>query len=402
MIYVSLEIERALGMTPSASYRVITNRTPHGESVKKQYPEFVTLVEGSNEGPLSTSDLLRHGLTREVFDSVMDTGGQAPSILVFKNTTLIESVAKERGWKILNPAAALADKIEGKESQIEWLGDLAGYLPPHTLKAVKEIVWKDRPFILQWAHGHTGGGTMLVGSAAQLLDIQDKFPERMARISAYIEGPSFTANIVVAADRTIPSSPSYQITGLAPFTDNPFTTVGNDWGAAKAMLTATDKAWISEVSGKLGDKMRMAGWRGLFGIDMIRDQKTGQMYLIELNARQPASTTYESSLQRAKRAEGDVGMTTFEAHLSALLGEPVVGPLIEVLEGAQIVQRVTKTVRNLSEDVAGSLELAGYTVITYSNTEKNADLVRIQSTESIIASHGELNDAGKDIVENLS
>ena len=99
--------------------------------------------------------------------------------------------------------------------------------------------------------------------------------------------------------------------------------------------------------------MHESGWKGLFGIDVIYDEERDQFKLIEINARQPASTTYESQLQARFRGHGLVGATIFEAHLAALTGSTrsdlvqiKVGPWqekqIEINDGAQIVQRVTK------------------------------------------------------------
>jgi hypothetical protein len=209
-------------------------------------------------------------------------------------------------------------------------------------------------------------------------------------------------NAVVTPDGVYAASPSYQITGLPPFTDGPFATVGNDWALAKAILSAEDMQLIKDLVRDLGAKMQKEYWRGLFGIDLIKDAASGKLFLVEVNARQPASVTFESALQEeARRTKSAEGLTTFEAHIAALLGQPLTKPIIEVTDGAQIVQRVTKTVKSVPEDAAGSLELAGYNVVTYPNTEENADLIRIQSTEGIMEKHGEFNGSGKEIMDAL-
>jgi hypothetical protein len=43
--------------------------------------------------------------------------------------------------------------------------------------------------------------------------------------------------------------------------------------------------------------MSAQGWRGLFGIDVIKDLERNAIHLIEINARQPASTSFEAKLQ---------------------------------------------------------------------------------------------------------
>ena len=401
ILYISRELERAMGMVPSATYRIVTNRTPYAEAVHAQYPDYVTLIEDTGKEAMGTGDLIIHPITQKVIADIRTHTGQNPYILVFKNTLRIEPLATSQGLTLLNPSAAIGEKIENKLSQLSWLGPLSKYLPPHRVEITKNIRFTGTPFILQWAHGHTGGGTILISREEELKAIQEKFPERRSRVTDFIQGSSFTVNVVVTADRIIPSTVSYQITGLAPFTDSAFSTVGNDWSLANSILNPSDKEWIKTVIAELGAKMHAEKWRGLFGIDMIRDEHSGKMYLIELNARQPASSTYESALQLKERAKGLSGLTTFEAHLKALVGESIKENIIPIKEGAQIVQRVTKNISGYSEDAVGSLELAGFTVIAYENTKENEDLIRIQSENGIMKGHNELGDVGQKICEIL-
>jgi len=405
IIYVTREIERALGVSPDSRYLIVTNRTPYGESVKKQYPDFVTLIENPTQELLGTTDLLNHLKTAEVFESVRaraaapNSGLQAPDCLVFKNTARVETAVRDHHWKILNPSAALSEKVENKVTQVEWLGNSAEYyLPHHEIGPLKKLAYTGESFVLQWAHGHTGSGTILIDSQAELDALKAKFPYRMTRKSAFIQGPSFTVNALVAGPDVLVGNVSYQITGLAPFTDSRFATVGNDWGAAKAILSPAELTSIMTMTRDIGEKLRMSGWRGLYGVDIMRDDERGRIFLIEVNARQPASTPFESFLQLAERAKGVPGLTTFEAHLKALLRQPISEPLIPITDGAQIVQRVTNTVKSIPEDAVGSLELAGYQTVAYSNTKKDEDLLRIQSMNGIMSGHGTFNDKGKEIV----
>lgn len=401
ILYITRDIERALGMAPNENYRIVSNRTGYGESIVKQYPDFVTLIDDEGDGSAGTGELMRSSETLELIARLSKTSGARPYILVFKNTARIEPLAREQSWTLVNPPAATSENIENKISQIAWLGDLGKYLPPHRIEFMKNVRWDGKPFILQWAHGHTGGGTVLVKSDAELTALKTRFPERRSRVSAYIDGPSFTVNVVVTPERIITGSPSYQITGLAPFTDSPFATIGNDWGLAAKILTQDDKNHIRTLADEIGVKMQKDYWRGLFGIDLLKEAGTGKFFLIEINARQPASTTFESNLQEMRRAEGALGLTTFEAHIAALMGKPVLKPLIEVTDGAQIIQRVTQNTKTVSDDVIGSIELDGFKTVPYENTTANTDLVRIQSKTSVMSGHNEFNDVGQKIILDL-
>jgi len=411
IVYVTREIERALGETPSEKYRIISNDTVYGRTIQArlrlpasrhgsqgQYPEFVTLIKpglAHNSGLLGTTELLDHPDSRNAIAKIY-----SPAFLVFKNTLRVESMATKQGWKLLNPPSQLSERIENKLSQIRWLGPLGEkYLPRHAVKQTKLITWKTDSFIIQWAHGHTGEGTMHIRSREDLAAIQEKFPDRMARLSAYIQGPSFTVNVVAGRDAVRVGNVSYQITGLAPYSDNEFSTIGNDWSLADKILSKTDQENIQSMVSEIGHKIVADGWRGLFGIDMIRDENTGKIYLIEINARQPASAVFESELQNAEREKGARGLTTFEAHLRALANQPLTEEIIRIKGGAQIIQRITKNIQGVFDSAVTALQAAGANVIAYENTAPNSDLLRLQVTGGLLEEHGSLNAKGHEFAE---
>ncbi len=395
IIYVTREIERALGMPPSENFIILSNVTKYGLTIKEKYPDFIHLIPNPNNKLLGTTELLSHPDTQSIITP-------DAHILVFKNTLRVESEINAKKWTVINPKSYLSERVENKLSQIRWLGDLGKYLPSHTVKLTKQIMWKNEPFIIQWAHGHTGDGTQLVRTRDELSMLQEKFPERMARLSSFMSGPSFTVNVVVAKDKILMGNISYQITGLQPFTDNEFSTVGNDWGFAKKYLSPKDIDSIKTIVRDLGVKLQKDGWKGLFGIDFIMDEHNKRIYLIEINARQPASTTFESALEiRERETNNAKGITTFEAHLRALLDLPIDQDIISIKDGSQIVQRVTKNIQGVFDDAVTTLEKKGYDVVVYENAVPNSDLIRIQSKTSIMDTHSNFNKHGLEIIESI-
>jgi predicted ATP-grasp superfamily ATP-dependent carboligase len=374
IVYVTRDRERAEGLEEGPDYIIFSNKK--GEH-------------------LDTLELLQ----TEEASQLLSPNSQ---LLVFKNTKQIEELASKNKWNLLNPSAELAEKIENKITQNEVLGkEISQYFPLHTISKVKDIKWNKQPFIVQWAHSHTGDGTILVDSAKALKEIQAKFPEREARVSEFIKGPSFTVNVVVAPDTIEFSTPSFQITGKEPFTDNPFSTIGNDWSAALTLLTDAELQRMDAITTEVGEKLRELGWKGLFGADFIRDGERNHIYLIEINARQPASTTYESQLQKVIQDAGVAGLTTFEAHLRALRGENMGDDrIMRINDGAQILQRVTAKTKSVSRKAMDSLKAAGYNLISYDNTEMNADLLRIQSSKGIMENENKFNNRGK-VIEDI-
>lgn len=398
LIYITRDVERALGPQTGAALLIIANSTPFAKQVAKGQGDIV-LIEAAEL--LDTPELLQHPTTKACLDAHPEAG-----VVVFKNVPLIEKTCATNGWKLLNPAAALANRVEEKVSQVEWLGDLAKYLPPHHVQLLKDVAFDGAPFIVQFNRAHTGNGTILINNATKLQELQAQFPDRPVRVTEFVDGHMFTSNNIVSDNTVITGNISYQITGLAPFTDSPFVTIGNDWALGKQWLSGALFKEYDRMVADIGTKLDSEGWRGLFGVDVMVDAKKEKLYLIEINARQPASTTYESQLQTMVEPDQDFFYTIFDGHLRALQGESLYPmEMIEINDGAQIILR-NQTNLDLSDDrlqpIIKTLQTLGFNCITYPNTEPGSDRLRIQSATSMFRAPGKYNEVGKAIADCLN
>jgi len=332
---------------------------------------------------LDTRELLQHPKTKKQIQ-------RKDFVLVFKSTPQIEKICLENRWQLLNPSAALAAMVEEKISQFKWLGKLKKFLPPGKITVLKNIDFAGERFILQFNRAHTGAGTFLIKNKKELGELKKKFPEREARISKFIKGPIFTNNNVVWGKKILIGNISYQITGLKPFTDNPFATIGNDWALPKKILSAKQIKNYEKIAQAVGKKLAGEKWRGLFGIDVVLEEKTGRLYLLEINARQPASTSCESWLQRKQNKNG---LTVFEAHLAALLDlKQDNRDLIKICDGGQVVKRqINNEQLTINKKRLTKTELR---VIKYKNSRPGAELYRIQSEKGLMAKHNKFNKLG--------
>ncbi|HEU0081163.1 MAG TPA: hypothetical protein VFQ72_04065 [Candidatus Paceibacterota bacterium] len=390
IVYVARDIERALGIEPGlhgeAAYFVVSNDSKHGRGIRARYPEHVLLIEGEVR---DTYDLLALPAVQAF---IRERGAD---VVVFQSTGRIERLAREQGWTLLNPAAETARRVEEKVSQVEWLGDDAALLPPHQIKALRDARFEGERFVLQFNHAHTGQGTYVIDSAERLASLAAKFPDRPARVTRFVEGPVFTVNAVVPqadSDAIVVGNPSYQITGLPPFTDLPFSTVGNDWSLARRDKYEAVYEDVRRMALAIGERLREDDWRGLFGIDAVYDHKAGKTYLLEINARQPASAVFESTLQRLQAPDA---ATIFEAHLCALSPSASLAAESWQLKasfplrgGAQIVKRVTAQASQPDAQALAALRERVLAVIEYDNAGVNKELYRIQAAEGILEAHG--------------
>jgi len=391
IVYVARDLERTLGLpVQTKGYYIISNYTIFANSLVKGRKNVLLI---KNPELLDTRELLNHPRAVKFIKAIKNR-----HILVFKNTLQIEKICADHGWPLLNPSATLANKVEEKISQVNWLGELIRFLPPFQIKIVKDVKWSGESFILQFNRAHTGSGTLFIENKNQLQEVQEKFPLREVRLTKYIVGPMLTNNNVVAGKKVLCGNINFQITGLQPFTTLPFATVGNDWALPHKILNTKQKKEYLMMAQMIGQKLADEGWRGLFGVDVILEEKTGKLYLIEINARQPASTSFESQLQRLKNK---TGLTTFDAHILALLGEKVNGQLIVIKAGAQITQKVVSTTKKISTMELSSkiknLTKKKIQVFIYENTKLESDWIRMQSNSSLMSNQNTLNHLGQEL-----
>lgn len=391
LFFVCRDVERAaagleLGLP---NFFVITNESPYALLLTKKHQNLFLV---KNQIQLDTHELILHPQTKKIIKA-------KDLILVFKPTKQIEEICKKLKLKIINPPAQLASTVEEKISQVKWLGSLKKYLPGYQISVCKKITWPGTPFILQFNHSHTGSGTILVKTKNELAQIQKQFPLRPARVAKYISGPLFTNNNVVWENKVLLGNLNYQITGLKPFTDVKFATIGNDWSLPNKILSKNARQKYIAIARAVGKKLISSGWSGLYGIDTVLEEKTGKLYLLEINARQPASTTLESELQFIDFIKNDLPenqVTTFAAHLAALLKIKIESEdLIKIKSGAQIILRKTKNNIKVQKN---NLQKE-FKLIEYSNPKDNGDWLRIQSQTGIMANHNKFNKTGKNIIK---
>ncbi len=341
----------------------------------------------------STRELLTDPRVAELFANKPEK-----NLVIFKTNRQAEQVCKLNNWNLLNPSADLAERVEAKISQTKWLGELANLLVPFAIRRCSELVYDGTPVIVQFNHSHSGLGTILQDSEAQVRELATDFPDRPVRISKFIDGPVFTSNNVVTGTRVILGSLSYQITGLPAFTDNPFATIGNDWGIVNKLLTAEQQRKAREISTKIGERMQRDGWRGCYGVDLILDKNTDELYLIEVNARQTASVTFESMLQKSLVPELP---TTFESHIASLANIPFESSPAMITAGARLIRRQSSVA--IAEDAVGKLQVLGLSTVESVPEKPGEDLLQIRSNSvSLMAGHNKLSPLGEEVAKLVS
>ena len=195
-------------------------------------------------------------------------------------------------------------------------------------------------------------------------------------------------------------TPSYQITGLKQLTDFPYSTTGNDWSLAQKILNSNDFKTIKALSQKIGKAMIKNGWQGLFGLDFIKGKK---WLVIEINARQPASTGLETALQKKQGK----GITIFAAHIAALLQLPLPGTCEQIEKSFQRINQGAQIIIRKKKKDGFKFKKINYPDIKIikgdlKTKKHNTELFRIQNLKSgFITKNNQLNTFAKKLLKNF-
>jgi len=329
------------------------------------------------------------------------------SIIVFKNNVKIQRLVKQKNLKLLNPDYHLVEKYENKISQYKWLKTIIPASLPKTIittpnkntfQKLKKTLGSS--FIGQFNRSHTGQGTLLVSQVKQWKELIEKFPQRQIKCTQFINGPVITVNVCLWQKCVLMGTPSYQITGLKQLTDFPYSTTGNDWSLVQKILNSNELKTIKALCQKIGQAMIKNGWQGLFGIDFIKGKK---WLVIEINARQPASTGLETTLQKKQGK----GITIFAAHVAALLRLPLPETCKQVEESFQKINQGSQIIIRKKNKNSLKFKKFSYPDIKIikgdlKTKKHNTELFRIQNLKSgFISKNNQLNTFAKQLLKNF-
>jgi len=333
VFYITPDAEKAEGGERIISnYSVITFRdSPLLMNIRAHGADTFALdsaLEGEELSEHETKgslDLIRSKIVIDHIESVLSSSGFPGCFLTLKNTEYLEEEINKKGWLLLGPKGSVASQFEEKISQYELLKNAVPF-PKTQLTLLRDVKLETLPVIVQFNRGFSGNSTILVTDQNQFDDIQKKFPNRPARVSSYINGNTYTLNgLVLKSGQVIHGSISLQLTGLKEATNNPNATVGNDYGAAEEKLSQKEAEEIGRIIQRVGTELSRHGYHGMFGIDVIKEHASNNVFFIEINTHQPASISFEYFLhEKASR------LSILEAFYADALGIEVDSSLLNV------------------------------------------------------------------------
>ncbi len=265
--------------------------------------------------------LLQH---KEVIDHVKGRGS-APVFVFLMFDEATEKLAKELGAKVWFPKAKLRNRVDNKIETVR-IGNKAGVpSAPNTLSEITswehlcEVADKaelGKDLVLQSAFGDSGHTTFFIKSEADFRrheheivgEGEIKVMKRLVCRGSAIEACATKQGTIVGPLMT-------ELVGFPELTPYRGGWCGNEIFATAFPPKTRQRA--RELTYQFGEQLKKEGYRGYFELDFLIEEKTGEIYLGELN---PRITGASSMTNHAAFAHADSPLFLF--HLLEFSGKP--------------------------------------------------------------------------------
>ncbi len=265
--------------------------------------------------------LLQH---KEVIDLVKRRGGKPKFVfLMFDEET--EALAKELGAEVWFPKAKLRTRCDNKIETVR-IGNKAGVPSvPNTLSEIKNYAHLRKvcdkagighDLVLQSAFGDSGHTTYFIKSEADFRRYEHEIVgEGEIKVMKRIDCRGSAIEACATKQGTIVGPLMTELVGFKELTPYRGGWCGNEIFATA--FPPKTRQLARELTFKFGEQLRKEGYRGYFELDFLVENKTGEIYLGELN---PRITGASSMTNHAAFAHADAPLFLF--HLLEFSGQP--------------------------------------------------------------------------------
>lgn len=219
-----------------------------------------------------------------------------PAIIPFKPSAKIEFLCKKYNWINISNLSTLNRLLEDKIKFVE-------ICKQNKLPIIPSIIdnFNERNFlkyqqkfgkniVIQTHFGWAGKSTF---TSDNYIDLSTKIaPEIKVKFSPLLPGYTLTNNCCLTSKGLIQSPPALQYTGVKPFTNNPFATVGRQW---PSFAPQNIQEQIFEITQKFSEILKQLKYKGYFGLDFFINND--KIYVLECNPRLTASFAFYNQIE---------------------------------------------------------------------------------------------------------
>lgn len=269
------------------------------ELIKKDIPVFCLEEKIERKiKPRNSTSLLS---SQEVQDYIeKNSEKEKPVILIYKSSYKLERLAKNKNWIL-----AIAPKKFGKkllENKVKFrriLEKIKVPIPPGRIVSLSFLRYKKLielekefglPFVIQHPEKGGGKGTFFIKGEKSFLRTKQFLRREKPKeiiISKFISGPSPSITGCVTRYGILSTRPQYQICDELLLNSRPNRGglfCGHDFSLAKNFSKKV-LFQAKEAIDKVGSYFKRIGYKGIFGLDFILDEREENLYVVECNPR---------------------------------------------------------------------------------------------------------------------
>ena len=247
-----------------------------------------------HEGPQDFSSfesvntyLLGH---KQVADRVHERGGGKVLFVMFDAET--EELAQDIGLDVALPPRKLREHIDSKITTTEIANEAGIACAPNVLgraTSYDELIRKAKKaglgtdLVVQTPYGDSGRTTFFISREEQWDEHEEKMVDEELKIMRRIEHLPGTLEACATRHGTLVGPIQTDITGFAELTPYRGGWCGND--VFPGVFDKHARAAIRTMASRLGDTLYGHGYRGVFCLDFLVENETGEVFLGEINPR---------------------------------------------------------------------------------------------------------------------
>lgn len=298
-----------LGMeTVDAHYRLLALRDSLDTALIGQDIKTFSLERGMGtkhiREPRNATTVLTHKKTKAYLAQFKD-----PAILIHKPSKKMERVCRQNNWRLIaNPTCFGKALFENKINFRKILEELGLPAAPGKIIRLDNLHYGHLinsyglPFVIQHPGRGGGKGTFFIhnieefnlalrkikhapSDAEEELSKEKKAPDEVI-VTRFIQGTSPSLTGCITRHGILSTNLQHQVLDI-PQLYNPEKGsglfCGHDWTASRFSEKISKQSY--EYTDKIGQYFKKHGYKGIFGLDFILDQKTDKLYLVECNPR---------------------------------------------------------------------------------------------------------------------
>jgi hypothetical protein len=248
----------------------------------------------AHEGPREFSSfesvnayLLGH---KDVVDRLHARGGGKVLFVMFDSET--EAIADDLGLEIALPPRSLREHIDSKITTTQLANEAGIESAPNILtraKSYRELHAKAKKaklgadLVVQTPYGDSGRTTFFIGTAEDWAEHEDMLVDEELKVMRRIEHLPGTLEACATRNGTLVGPIQTDLTGFPELTPYRGGWCGND--LFPSVFDGATRKRIRSMASKLGDTLYAHGYRGVFCMDFLVENDTGEVYLGEINPR---------------------------------------------------------------------------------------------------------------------